>query len=127
MNQYYCRPGATDNQMWALQVVDGLKGPGGEALFIIRNHKDNLCMDIPDYGPDPAGTKVSEYPCNLTTQDNQLWYLATGDQHHYRIRNYASSGLCLRVTGGPGAGHDARLDMNACDSTDDDWAWTTTA
>ncbi|MGW1561944.1 RICIN domain-containing protein [Streptomyces sp. NPDC002144] len=59
------------------------------------------------------------------TGDNQLWYLATGDDNHYRIRNDASGGLCLGVTGSRTAGHDARLQIEPCSSTADDWAWTT--
>ncbi|MFJ8159031.1 RICIN domain-containing protein [Streptomyces sp. NPDC094468] len=122
VNQFYCQPGATDNQIWSLQLANGLKGPDGEALFVIRNQKDNLCMDIPYWGADTAGTKVSEYPCDLTRQDNQLWYLTRGDQQHYQIRNYASDGLCLRATGGHSP--DTQLDIDVCNSTADDWAWT---
>ncbi|AEW92794.1 MULTISPECIES: RICIN domain-containing protein [Streptomycetaceae] len=123
VNQYYCQPGDGDNQMWALQVVDAGHGPGGEKLFTIRNTKDSLCMDLPNYGANPAGTAVSEYPCAPTTGDNQLWYLASGDGGSYQIRNLAAHGLCLSVRGGAGAGHDARLIIDPCDSSADDWTW----
>lgn len=124
VNEYYCQPGSGDNQMWTLQVVDAGQGPGGARLFTIRNVKDEMCMDLPYYGDNPAGTPVSEFGCAPTTKDNQLWYLAYGDQNHYRIRNLASHGLCLGVKGGPGAGPDARLIIEPCGSTADDWAWT---
>ena len=126
VNEYYCQPGSGDNQMWTLQVVDAGEGPGGARLFTIRNVKDEMCMDLPNYGDNPAGTPVSEFPCAPTTKDNQLWYLAYGDQNHYRIRNLAGHGLCLGVDGGPGAGPDARLIIEPCGSTADDWGWSPT-
>jgi hypothetical protein len=109
--------------MWNLEVISGLKGPGGARPFLIRNAKDGLCMDLKYNGSVPAGTKVIEYSCNSTTGDNQLWYLASGHQNHYRIRNLASDGLCLGVTGGTKAGNEARLQIESCGSAADDWGW----
>jgi Ricin-type beta-trefoil lectin domain. len=125
VQQYQCQPGPIDNQMWSLRVTSGPKGPGGARLFVIRNTKDGLCMDLPTNDPQAAGTKVIEYSCDGTTGDNQLWYLAYGHQNHYQIRNLTSHGLCLGVTGGTGAGSEARLQIESCGSTAEDWGWST--
>ncbi|MGW7576668.1 RICIN domain-containing protein, partial [Streptomyces sp. NPDC054765] len=123
VNEFHCQAGGADNQMWNLQMVQD-KGPGGANLFVIRNTKDNLCMDLPDLGGKPAGTKVSEFPCNGSTQDNQTWYIWPGQDNHYQLRNPRSGGLCLGVNGGPGAGPDARLQLRPCGPADTDWAWS---
>ncbi|SDO75786.1 Ricin-type beta-trefoil lectin domain-containing protein [Actinacidiphila guanduensis] len=125
IDQYDCRAGAADNQEWALKVVGTPKGPGGARLFTISNDTDRLCMDIPWYGVEPAGTRVTEYTCDATTDDNQLWYLASGQGDHYRIRNYASDSMCLGVAGGAGTPHGVSLIVETCASTSDDWALTT--
>ncbi|GAA1908956.1 RICIN domain-containing protein [Streptantibioticus ferralitis] len=124
IDQYDCQAGSSDNQMWTLKVVGSPKGPGGERLFTISNDKDNLCMDLPWYGAQPAGSAVSEYTCNATTADNQLWYLAPGDGDHYQLRNLASVGMCLSVAGGSSAQHGVRLVIEPCRSTAEDWALT---
>lgn len=122
VNQFHCRPGDRDNQTWKLQTVQD-KGPGGARLFVIGNTKDGLCMDLPDFGGKPAGTRVSEYRCDGSTRDNQTWYLAPGQDNHYQLRNSRSGGLCLGVNGGPGAGPDARLELRPCGPADTDWSW----
>lgn len=120
VNQFPCAKGSGDNQVWSLTSV-AAKGPGGVHLLEIHNAKDGLCMDLPNYGPEPSGTKVNEYPCLSTTQGNDLWYVGTtGGGYH--IHNYKSHGLCLGVTGGAGAGHDARLEIHSCGSADT-WTW----
>ncbi len=123
VNEFHCQAGDADNQMWNLQMVQG-KGPGGANLFVVRNTKDNLCMDLPDFGGQPAGTKVSEFPCNGSAQDNQTWYVWPGQDNHYQLRNSRSGGLCLGVDGGPGAGPDARLQLRPCGPADTDWSWS---
>lgn len=120
VTQYTCRAGSSDNQVWSLSAVEA-KGPGGVRLFEIRNAKDGLCMDLPDYGAQPAGAKVSEYPCLSTTQGNDLWYVSSGAGGHY-IRDFKSNGLCLGPTGGAGAGANARLEIHQCGSADT-WTW----
>jgi hypothetical protein len=125
VEQFTCLPGSGDNQMWTLKVSGSAKGPGGARVFTVSNDKDGLCMDIPNYAGEPAGTAVSEYRCDSTTSDNQLWYLAPVDAHHYRLRNLASAGQCLTVSGGASAGLDARLVIEPCQSSADGWAMTT--
>ncbi|WP_329247149.1 RICIN domain-containing protein [Actinoallomurus sp. NBC_01490] len=118
--QYYCTLGDSDNQVWSLGVMSGMKGPGGTALFLIRNTKDNLCMDLPYYKGVSAGTKVTEYYCR-PKGDNQLWYRSHTHGKRYRIRNYASHGLCLGPTGRSHA-RDKQLEVHKCGSGDE-WSW----
>ncbi len=53
----------------------GAADPENSDLFQIRNVKDQLCVDLPDYGPKPPRTGVFEFQCDGTTADNQLWWL----------------------------------------------------
>jgi hypothetical protein len=118
--QYYCALGSADNQVWSLGVMRDMKGPGGTGLFLIRNTKDNLCMDLPRYSGVSAGTKVTEYHCR-PNGDNQLWYRSHTHGKLYRIRNYASRGLCLGPTGRSHA-RDTQLEVHKCGSGDE-WSW----
>jgi hypothetical protein len=118
--QYYCALGDADNQVWSLGVMRDLKGPGGTALFTIRNTKDDYCMDLPGYGGVGAGTKVSEYYCRPKA-DNQLWYRSHTRGQRYRIRNYSSHGLCLGPTGRSHA-KDKQLEIHKC-GAGDEWSW----
>ncbi|MFE7122413.1 RICIN domain-containing protein [Streptomyces sp. NPDC057654] len=122
VNEYHCRAGGSDNQMWNLKPVHR-KGPGEVNLFVIRNIKDGLCMDLPGYAAKPVGAKVSEYRCDESARDNQTWYIWPGHDNHYQIRNGKSGGRCLGVSGGPGAGLDARLELRSCGTADTDWSW----
>ncbi|MDN3354822.1 RICIN domain-containing protein [Actinomadura sp. DC4] len=118
--QYYCALGDADNQVWSLGVMRDMKGPGGTALFTIRNTTDDYCMDLPGYSGVSAGTKVTEYYCR-PKNDNQLWYRSHTRGHLYRIRNYSSHGLCLGPTGRSHA-RDKQLEIHACGSGDE-WSW----
>jgi Ricin-type beta-trefoil lectin domain len=118
--QYYCALGDADNQVWSLGVMRDMKGPGGTALFTIRNTTDDYCMDLPGYSGVSAGTKVTEYYCR-PKGDNQLWYRSHTRGHLYRIRNYSSHGLCLGPTGRSHA-QDKQLEIHKCGSGDE-WSW----
>jgi hypothetical protein len=118
--QYYCALGDADNQVWSLGVMRDMKGPGGTALFTIRNTKDDYCMDLPGYSGVSSGTKVTEYYCR-PKGDNQLWYRSHTHGHLYRIRNYSSHGLCLGPTGRSHA-RDKQLEIHKCGSGDE-WSW----
>lgn len=122
VDEYTCRSGDGDNQMWSLQKLHR-KGPGRVNLFVVRNTKDGLCMDLPDFGGKPAGTRVSEYRCDGSPRDNQSWYIWPGHGNHYQLRNAKSGGRCLGVAGGPGAGPDARLALRPCGPADTNWSW----
>ncbi|MFG2599498.1 RICIN domain-containing protein [Streptomyces sp. NPDC048462] len=113
VNQYPCNSTAADNQLWSLDIVHKSGGPQNAPVFLIRNSKDGLCLDVSYYKARPAGSKVSEYHCR-PAGDNQLWWLdPRGDGTNW-IRNVVSNDLCLRPTGGASAGNDARLEIAPC-------------
>jgi hypothetical protein len=97
VTQFNCTLGAADNQMWDLEYT---RTVNGTPLYQFRNVKSNYCLDLPDYGSAPAGTRLSTYYCSSNpASDNQEWYLndVTGHQD-YEIVNY-QDGLCLDVSG----------------------------
>lgn len=95
VHQSACNSNTDDNQLWNLERKLPKAGPGGKDLFVIRNVMDGLCMDLPGSGPAGAATRVTEFPCNGTTDDNQLWWLDKKADNTYWIRNYASNQQCL--------------------------------
>ncbi|MFB8775241.1 RICIN domain-containing protein [Streptomyces broussonetiae] len=119
VNQFPCaRTG--DNQLWDLVVTGDGAGPSGADLFVIRNSVDGYCLDLPDYGGRASGTPVSEYHCNGTIADNQLWYLDKRSEGKFWIRSYSSGNRCLDVSGFNGVGgRDARLTIYDCAASDD--------
>jgi hypothetical protein len=119
VNQFTCIGGSGDNQLWNLEVRG--EGPRGGNLYLIRNVKDGYCLDLPDYGAQPSATKVSEYYCNGTTGDNQLWWLDERADGVYWIRNYSSDHLCLDVDGQRPTANDVPLIIFTCSDTDDQW------
>ncbi|NBM20661.1 RICIN domain-containing protein, partial [Streptomyces sp. GC420] len=122
VNQSTCNSTPEDNQLWDLEVRYEEIGPEGSDLFQIRNSKDRLCLDLGEFGARAPSTPVSEYPCNGTTGDNQLWWLDEQEDGNYWIRNYASNQLCLDVAGIHDTNIDVRLTIFGCDKADDH-AW----
>lgn len=108
-----------DNQLWNLDVRYPDKGPGGKPLFQIQNTTDELCMDLPGEGSQPIRTAISEFTCEGTTADNQLWWIDKQESGAYWIRNYASNNKCLDVSGYSTGGVGARLTLFDCSHTDD--------
>jgi hypothetical protein len=121
VSQFNCRPTTQDNQLWDLKVANADGGPQGASLFVIKNRKDGMCMDLPNYGSVAAGTKVTEYHCRPDA-DNQLWWLDPRSGGYW-IRNVASN-LCMSVVGGGSAGNDARLQVVRCDSGSSALRWS---
>jgi hypothetical protein len=117
----YCTYGASDNQVWSLSVIQGLNGPGGAPLFVIRNTTDEYCIDLPGRGAQAAGTDLGEQACQPTNGDNELWYRTHVHGDLYRIRNHASHGLCFGVAGRSTA-VEKRLEIHTCGSGDT-WSW----
>ncbi|MGI5404616.1 RICIN domain-containing protein [Streptomyces sp. CA-135486] len=125
VNQSTCNSTAEDNQLWNLEAASSGSGPGGAKLYVIRNVKDGQCLDLPYYGGTGATTRITEYPCNRTTGDNQLWWLQKRANNTYWIRNHASSDLCLDVAGSNDRRRDVRLTLFYCSDTDDqNWLFT---
>ncbi|MFI5617714.1 RICIN domain-containing protein [Streptomyces sp. NPDC051567] len=122
IEQYTCDGTSRDNQLWDLEVRYPKQGPGGQPLFQIRNVKDQLCLDLPDYGAQPPRTEIAEYTCDGTTADNQLWWLDRQDSGAYWIRNYASNNKCLDVFGSRTGTNGTRLTLFDC-VNDDDQEW----
>ncbi|MFD9316149.1 RICIN domain-containing protein [Streptomyces sp. NPDC060053] len=114
-----CDENTADTQRWNLEVRYPKLGPGGSALFQIRNVKDQLCVDLPDYGAKPIRSPILEYTCAGTTSDNQLWWLDKQDSGAYWIRNYASNNACLDVAGYSTGGKGTDLTLFTCSNTDD--------
>ncbi|MGW7578361.1 RICIN domain-containing protein [Streptomyces sp. NPDC054765] len=128
VDQFTCiEPRSSDNEMWDVDVKLKGKAPGGGDLFVIRNSTDGLCMDLPGYGAVPGATGVSEYTCDGTLGDNQLWWKDDRGNGKFWLRNYTSNNMCLDVwgkefgTGGPAA----RLGVADCNPADDhEWRFS---
>jgi hypothetical protein len=119
VRQYVCDESTHDNQRWNLEVKYPKGGPGSSPLFQIRNVKDQLCMDLPYYGAQPVRTPITEFTCDGTTADNQLWWIEKQPSGAYWIRNFASDNKCLDVAGYSAGGNDADLTLFDCSHTDD--------
>ncbi|MEU8653528.1 ricin-type beta-trefoil lectin domain protein [Streptomyces sp. NPDC048737] len=90
-----CNSNTDDNQLWNVEKRYDKAGPGGVPLFQIRNVMDSMCLDLPGYQGVGGATKVTEFPCNGTTNDNQLWWLDKQSDGTFWIRNAASNNQCL--------------------------------
>ncbi|MEU5596052.1 RICIN domain-containing protein [Streptomyces sp. NPDC020298] len=122
VREFTCDGTTNDNQLWNLEVKYAKGGPGGRPLFQIRNVKDQLCMDLPNYGAQPVRTAITEFTCDGTTADNQLWWVQKQQSGAYWIRNFASDNKCLDVAGYSTGGNDTNLTLFDC-SNDDDQEW----
>ncbi|MET9355948.1 RICIN domain-containing protein, partial [Streptomyces sp. NPDC006617] len=107
-----------DNEYWHLEVKYEKGGPGGAALFQIRNTTDQFCMDLGEYGARPVGTGIAEFHCDGTKADNQLWWVDKQESGDYWIRNFASNNKCLNVKGQNG-GTETPLNIADCTNIDD--------
>ncbi|MFF3484537.1 ricin-type beta-trefoil lectin domain protein [Streptomyces sp. NPDC002701] len=90
-----CNSNTDDNQLWNVEKRYDKAGPGGVPLYQIRNVMDSMCLDLPGYQAVGGATKVTEFPCNGTTADNQLWWLDKQADGKFWIRNAASNNQCL--------------------------------
>ncbi|UNZ16278.1 RICIN domain-containing protein [Streptomyces sp. 891-h] len=84
------------NQRWHLDLKKKDAGPGDADLYLIRNVKDGLCLDLPAFGPVRSTTPVTEYHCR-PKNDNQLWWFDKQSDGTFWIRNHKSGHLCLDV------------------------------
>ncbi|MFI1760356.1 RICIN domain-containing protein [Streptomyces sp. NPDC020571] len=108
-----------DNQHWSLELRARGGGTRGADLYLIRNTKDNLCLDLPYYGPAPATTPVTEYHCDGTSRDNQLWWFEKRPNGTYWIRNQKSGDQCLDVARKDRRAAQANITLYGCSDLDD--------
>ncbi|MEU0844874.1 RICIN domain-containing protein [Streptomyces sp. NPDC005962] len=87
-----CEASGSDNQRWTLKpgLKDRGRGTGGADLDLIRNVTDGLCLDLSYYGPARSATPVTEYHCDGSDEDNQLWRFDQRPGGMYWIRNQKS-------------------------------------
>lgn len=116
VTQFYCRPGAYDNQQFVL--LPRGKVAGKYDRFLIQNRKDRLCLDLPNYGKVPKGTPVSEYHCRM--QDNQLFYRKPVRGGDFLV--HEKTGMCLDVAGLRSRQANTRLLLWPC-SMNDEHVW----
>jgi hypothetical protein len=118
VNQWDCRPGSGDNQLFWL-----LSYNNRDNEFAIANDRDGLCLDVPGGGEVRPGTPVTQYRCVLGDRDNQM-FTAVGGRSRFMLR-HVQTDMCLDVDGVAGTGgRDARLTLWPCDRRDDHY-WTT--
>jgi Trypsin/Ricin-type beta-trefoil lectin domain len=114
ITQYTCISSQTDNQLWFLDAR-GRTGDG-QVLYSIRNAKDNLCVDVPDYGAMPPGTGIVEYYC-AGAEDNQYFRMVPRTGGAWLVNDH--SGLCLDVSGAASHANDLPLTYYTCSDHDD--------
>ncbi|MET9355947.1 RICIN domain-containing protein [Streptomyces sp. NPDC006617] len=120
VQQAVCDDTDGDNQIWNLEVKYEEGGPGGAALFQIRNIKDQYCMDLPYHGAVSVGTPVTEFKCDSTSaNDNQFWWVDKQESGAYWIRNFSSNQKCLGVEGANGGALFSKLVLDNCSNVDD--------
>ncbi|MEU9973937.1 RICIN domain-containing protein [Streptomyces sp. NPDC051014] len=119
VREFTCNETTADNQLWNLEVRYPKGGPGSAALFQMRNVKDQLCMDLPGNGSARLSAPITEFKCDGTKADNQLWWIDKQPGGAYWIRNFASDNLCLDVAGYSTGVNDTNLTLYYCSRTDD--------
>ncbi len=113
VEQWLCRPETDDNQ----RFVTLPRGKhGAYDRFLLQNHKDRYCLDLPTAGAVPSGTRLREGLCR--PKDNQLWYRVPVRGGAWLLVNEKSK-LCLDVVGVKSTKLNAPLAVSTCSMTDD--------
>ncbi|MEV4116678.1 RICIN domain-containing protein [Nonomuraea sp. NPDC049695] len=112
----------------ALSIISTPASYAAGSPIAMINRSTGKCADLPNLGANPAGTPVTQFSCNSSDGDNQLWIprptrVVNGVQL-YEFLNVKSS-LCLDL---PGFGYTpsaTRLSIYYCASTpaDDNQEW----
>ncbi|MEV6536780.1 RICIN domain-containing protein [Streptomyces sp. NPDC051639] len=113
VNTHACNGTSADNQQWDLQVTNGAQGPEGADLFVIKNHKDGLCM-TPVFQSGDSTAWIREGACDPSTGGNALWWLMPRSDGTYAFRNYTLGSCLNEATPAPGGHHDDRLNGASC-------------
>ncbi|MEU0147682.1 RICIN domain-containing protein [Streptomyces sp. NPDC006288] len=114
-----CTKSPKDNQLWEFKLTAKGKGTGGSDLYLIRNVKDGLCMDLPGMGPARIEQRIVEYKCIPDVKDNQLWWLDKRPNGTYWIRNQKSGDMCIDVARKDRKAANTRLRVYVCNDADD--------
>lgn len=93
-----CDPATTDNQRWTLERTHKGRGTRGADLYLIRNVKDGMCLDLAGEDSARVSAPVIEYSCKPTLADNQLWWFHKRSNGTYWIRNQKSGDMCLDLS-----------------------------
>lgn len=81
------------------------------ATYTIKNHVNNLCLDVKDGGTTP-GTDVIQWTCNGKVQ--QQWKLESVKEGYFRLRSMVGNkDLCLDLEGGK-ASPGTNIDVWTC-------------
>jgi hypothetical protein len=128
VTQYDCNTSMSgDNQTYQFVYT---RTVGSTPLYELRNDKSGLCLDLPNYGSNPAGTHVATYYCAANPAgDNQEFsltnvYDSSSNYLGTLLQNYASGGLCLDVSNWASNGSDAanNLPLTIYPCYDSSWA-----
>ncbi|MEV8397358.1 RICIN domain-containing protein [Streptomyces niveus] len=114
-----CDPSKTDNQRWILHRTHKGAGTGGSDLYVIRNAKDRMCLDLRGEGAAPVSAPVVEYGCKPTLADNQLWWFDKRSNGTYWIRNQASGDMCLDLSRTDKKSANGGVTLFPCNDKDD--------
>lgn len=115
-----CNPSSNDNQEWVLDLAARGGGTRGADLYLVRNVKSGLCLDVPNYGPAPVTAAVGVFYCNASAQkDNQLWWFDKRPNGTYWVRNQRSGDMCLDVSRTNKMAAHADLTLFGCNDLDD--------
>jgi hypothetical protein len=84
-----------------------------------QNQWNDKCADLPNYGAPAVDAPVTQYTCNTTTSDNQIWYMqptrVVNGFQLYRFQSY-KGGQCMDL---PNYGSDSagtHVEVHACAS-----------
>jgi hypothetical protein len=121
--QYRCNYTSQDNQRFLL-LPNG--SHEGFPVYLFRNAKDGLCLDLPDFGAVPARTRVSEYHCR-PSGDNQSFFAQPVGDGSFLYRHVKSPSLCLDVEFLRARADDVHLMLWPCSPAQDDHLWVPVA
>lgn len=119
VSQYTCDYTARDNQRFFLVRNGSFRG---FPVYLIKNKTDGLCLDLPGFGAVPARTRVTEYTCR-PTNDNQSFYAQPAGRGTFLYRHVKAPRLCLDVEGHQARVNDVRLMLWPCNAASDDHLW----
>jgi hypothetical protein len=113
-----CRASGKGNQGWILDLASDGSGSGAD-LYLIRDAKSGLCLDLGGYGSVAIASPVGLFDCNSSDKDNQLWQLDKRPNDTYWIRNQKSGSMCLDVARVNKKAAHANVTLFTCSDLDD--------